>query len=202
MSPPRLGLSVRKHLHGSPLLTKGPRMQYGVTLLETLIALLPVILIASLCIELARAYQIRQLLTLSLQETARVAAVHQGAPQSWQPALRDALSKLFVPPGRFATPQARRDAAAQTFQKEFGLPLWQASRLASSPETIHLRLTYLYNPMQDWLRVMLKALSSTHSNLGRVRDNDGELEKRAWALGLIPIVIEYRVLNQRGLGPS
>lgn len=169
---------------------------------ETLLALLPVILIASLCIELARGYQIRQLLTLSLQETARVAAVHQGAPHIWQPALRDALTTLFVPAGRFHSPQARRDAARDEFAKRFGLPLWEVVRQPGPADIIHLKMTYLHAPMQDWLRTLLKALSGISSSLQKKQNPGQHLEQRAWALGLIPIVIEHRVLRQRSLGPS
>lgn len=176
------------------------RLQRGATFVETLIALLPVIFLGSLCIELARGYQVRQLLTLSLQDAARVAAVHQGAAHYWQPALRDSLTSLFAPAGRFGSPQARRDAVSQDFHKRFGLPLWRAVRIESEPDIIHLRLTYFYRPMQDWLRTALRVLSGRASESATARDAESLLMQAAWKKGLVPLVIEYRTLQHRSLG--
>lgn len=193
---------MHKAFQAGAVLVPQTSRQGGVTLVEMLMALLPVILIASLCIELARGYQIRQLLTLSLQDAARVAAVHQGNAHIWQPALRDALSPLFVPAGRFATPQARREATRQAFQEKFGLPLWQAVRLVSTQETIHLRLTYLHSPMQEWLRILLGTLFGLRADSERTQPRERILERSAWRLGLIPIVIEYKIFKHRSIDPA
>ncbi len=141
-----------------------------------MLALLPILLIGSLCIELARGYQTRHLLILSMQETARVAAVQHADPQRWQPALKHSLVRLFVPAGRFASPQARLEATRQAFQARFQLPLWRMQRISSTPDTIHLRLIYFYQPLQEWLRMLLQTF------------HIGEQ-------GLIPIVVDYRVLR-------
>jgi hypothetical protein len=173
--------------------------QTGTAIVEMLLVLLPVLLTGSLCLELARGYQVRHLLTLSLHQAARIAAVHHAAPHKWQPALEDSISLLFVPPGRYQSPQARRDAARQSHTRRFGLPLWQATQLASSHDTIHLRLTYLHSPMQEWLRRMLQALFNMIDRQERALEPQHTVEQRAWRQGLIPIVVEYRILRHRSL---
>lgn len=154
--------------------------QKGAALLECVMTLLPILLVGSLCLELARGYQVRHLLTLSLQEAARVAAVHHAEPQKWQPVLKRSLSRLFIPAGRFNNAHLRQEAAQQAFQARFKLPLWQAFQVASDSDTIHLRLIFLHRPMQEWIRILLQALRQ---------------EKH----GLIPIVVDYRVLRQHSL---
>jgi hypothetical protein len=160
--------------------TNRVKTQQGAAMLECVLVLFPILLVGSLCLELARGYQLRHLLILSLQEAARVAAVHHGEPQIWQPVLKRSLSRLFIPPGRFANAQMRQEAARQDFQSRFKVPLWQAFQVASGPETIHLRLIYLHRPMQEWLRILLQELGQ---------------EKH----GLIPIIVDYRVLRQHSL---
>jgi hypothetical protein len=159
-----------------PCCAKTAQRQSGAALVEAMLALLPILLIGSLCIELARGYQTRHLLILSMQETARVAAVQHADPQRWQPALKHSLARLFVPAGRFASPQARLEATRQAFQARFQLPLWRMQRISSTPDTIHLRLIYFYQPLQEWLRMLLQTF------------HIGEQ-------GLIPIVVDYRVLR-------
>jgi hypothetical protein len=176
------------------------RKQIGTVFAEMLLVLLPTLLASSICFELARGFQLRHQLTLSLQAAARVAAVHNGAPQAWQPALHEALSILFVPAGRYGSPQERRDASCQMFKQRFHLPCWHAVALASPHETIHLRLTYLHRPMQEWLRVVLQNVMRLSSKLGQAGANQRSLEQQAWRLGLIPMVVEYRVLRHRSIG--
>lgn len=171
--------------------------QRGAALAETLVVLLPILLLGSMCLELARGYQVRHLLILSLQHAARIAAVHQAAPHAWQPALREALSALFVPAGQYASPQARRDATCQAFKLAFSLPCWHAEALPSTPGTIHLRLTYLHSPMQEWLRVLLQKIVGLSARLEETAGLQRPLEREAWRLGLIPMVVEYRVLRHR-----
>jgi hypothetical protein len=174
--------------------------QLGTAFAETLLVLLPTLLASSVCFELARGFQLRHQLTLSLQAAARVAAVHHAAPQAWQPALHDALSILFVPAGLYASPQARRDASCQIFKQRFHLPCWHAVALDSTPETIHLRLTYLHRPMQEWLRVILQNMMRLGARLEQTGESKRSLEQQAWRLGLIPMVVEYRVLRHRSTG--
>jgi hypothetical protein len=173
--------------------------QHGAALAETLVALLPILLLGSVCVEFARGYQVRHLLILSLQEASRVAAVHHAAPHAWQPVLRDALSMLFVPAGHHASPHARRDATCLAFRQTFHLPCWHAVALTSTPETIHLRLTYLHRPMQEWLRVLLQNIASLSAGLEHTAGSQRALEQEAWRLGLIPIVVEYQVLKHRSI---
>ena len=155
--------------------------QQGAALLECVLALLPILLVGSVCLELARGYQLRQLLILALQDAARVAAVHHAEPQAWQPVLKRSLSRLFIPAGRFANAHMRQEAAWQDFQTRFKQPLWEAFQIASDPDTIHLRLIYLHRPMQEWIRILLQELRQ---------------EKH----GLIPIAVDYRVLRQHSHG--
>lgn len=179
------------------------RTQHGAALAETLLALLPVVLLGGLCIELARGYQVRQLLTLALQEAGRVAAVHQADPQHWQKALDTSLSRLFVPAGRYPNSHIRRDKERADFKIKFSLPLWQAIQLNSTPETIHLKLTYLHQPWQGWLRKAIRTmhLLPDHARNARVQDRGlpADLVRQAWRQGLIPIVLEHRVLRHRSL---
>lgn len=191
---------MRKHQFFSFFHTHKIHNQAGAALAETLLVLIPILLLGSLCLELARGYQVRHLLLLSLQEASRVAAVHHGAPHVWQPALRDSLSMLFIPAGRYTSPQARRDASCQAFQQRFHLPCWQALQLGSTPETIHLRLTYLHSPLQEWLRVVLQALAELNAKLGKTWGQKRSLEQQAWLKGLVPIVVEYQVLKHRSIG--
>jgi len=176
------------------------RKQIGTVFAETLLVLVPTLLLSSVCLELARGFQLRHQLTLSLQAAARVAAVHHAAPQAWQPALHDALSILFVPAGRYVSPQARRDASCQIFKQRFHLPCWYAVALTSTHETIHLRLTYLHRPMQEWLRVVLQNMMRLSTKLEQTGERQRSLEQQAWRLGLIPMVVEYRVLRHRSTG--
>lgn len=179
--------------------------QRGLALAETALALLPVLLTGSLCLELARGYQVRHLLGLALQETARVAAVHQGDPQYWHPTLRQALSRLYLPSGRFANAGLRLEHERLQFQQRYGRAMWHAERIGTglgakasgsanaNAETIHLRLTYLYRPMQSWLSLTIgKVYSATAPWEGSTERN-----RSAWRQGLIPIVIEVRTLKHR-----
>lgn len=188
---------MHKHFFIKLFRTAQIRKQRGAALAETLIALLPILLLGSLCIELARGYQVRHLLILSLQKAARVAAVHHAAPHAWQPVLHEALSTLYVPAGHYASPQARRDATCEAFKHAFRLPCWQAVVLPSSPETIHLRLIYLHSPMQVWLRVLLQKIVDLSARRKKTAVPQRSLEREARGLGLIPIVVEYRVFRQR-----
>jgi hypothetical protein len=176
------------------------RKQIGTAFAETLLVIIPILLTSSVCFELARGFQLRHQLTLSLQAAARVAAVHHAAPQAWQAALHDALSILFVPAGRFGSPQTRRDASCQLFKQRFHLPCWHAVALTSTHETVHLRLTYLHRPMQEWLRVVLQNVMRLNPRLGQANASHRSLEERAWRLGLIPMVVEYRVLRHHSTG--
>lgn len=186
-----------------------PYKQRGLALAETLLALLPVLLTGSLCLELARGYQVRHLLGLALQETARVAAVHQGDPRHWQPTLRQALSRLYLPSGRFANAGLRLEHERLQFQQRYGRAMWHAERIGTglgtrasaaananadaNAETIHLRLTYLYRPMQSWLSLTIgKVYSATAPWAGSTERN-----RSAWRQGLVPIVIEVRTLKHR-----
>lgn len=187
-----------KSLKGNFLRTQG-----GATILETLLALLPIILLGSLCIELARGYQVRHLLTLALHEAGRVAAVHQADPGTWQKALDQSLSRLFLPAGRFQTMHIRRDYERAQFKIKFSLPLWQAVELRSTPETIHLQLTYLHRPGQDWLQGILRTLHRhfAYPQSQGIQDLGPQqlLARQAWHQGFVPIVVEHRVLRHRSL---
>jgi hypothetical protein len=154
--------------------------QQGAAILECVLAFLPILLVGSVCLELARGYQVRHLLILSLQEAARVAAVHHADPLEWQPVLKRSLSRLFIPAGRFAHAQKRQEASRRDFESRFKVPLWQAFQVESDSDTIHLRLIYRHRPMQEWIRILLQKLPQ---------------EKH----GLIPIIVDYRVLRQHSL---
>ncbi|MDO9024970.1 hypothetical protein [Zwartia sp.] len=166
--------------------------------MESLLALLPVLLIGSLGIELARGYQVRHLLTLALHETARVAAVHHGNPKHWQPQLNHSLSRLYLPPGRFTSAVHRMEAERHQFRQRYGQPMWKTEQIGTEAHTIHLRLTYLYRPLQPWLRAMLgKLFDAVPAWSGA-----SAYSQAAWRQGLIPIVVEYQVLRHRSTTPT
>lgn len=179
-----------------------PRQQ-GTGLVEAILLIIPVLLLGTLGVELARGYQVKQLMLLALQEAGRVAAVHQGNHAAWQPTLTRGLSRIYIPAGRYANPQARLKAERERFQQKFSLPLWQATVTSPSRDTLHLKLTYLHAPMQDWLRTTLGLIvrASRRWQTGAAgKPNDFAL--RAWRQGLIPIVVEYKTLKHRSLSPS
>lgn len=167
--------------------------QRGAAFAESLLALMPVLFVGSLGIELARGYQVRHLLTLSLHEAARVAAVRHGDPKYWQPQLDQSITRLFLPPGRFASAALRMEFERQHFQQRFRQPMWHTEIVSAEADTIHLKLTYLYRPLQVWLSVILGKIYSAQTTW----TSKSAESQTAWRQGLIPIVVEYRVIRHR-----
>ena len=171
------------------------RRQNGAAMAETMLSLLPVLLVGSLAVEIARGYQTRHLLTLALHETARIAAVRHGNPKYWQPALQQALTRLFLPPGRFNNALERQEHERRRFQKKYGQPMWHAEITSTRMDTLHLKMTYLYQPTQPWLSWTLGKLH-TATQIWTAADTPNQ---HAWRQGLIPIFVEYRVIRHRSI---
>jgi len=189
-------LQISKRQKSDDMSDDLPRQQ-GTAFAESLLALIPVLFVGSLGIELAHGYQVRHLLTLALHETARVAAVHHGNPKLWEPQLEQSLTRLYLPPGRFSSAAHRMEAERHHFRQRYGLPLWHTERIGAGVDTIHLKLTYLYRPMQAWLSVILRKLHVA----APVWAGSSPRSQSAWRQGLIPIVVEYRVLRHRSTSP-
>ena len=183
--------------------------QGGATLIETTFSLLVVLFFAGLCLELMQAHQTRHLISLALQEAARVAAVTRANPEHWRPVLIRGLRLTY-------TSTAAQYQHARLTQRH-GLAPYSVEVLPHAPArqrqghdalldtphpgqptdaVLHLRLTYLYVPKQPWLKAAIKALGelSAAPQGGHIR-----LLKAARASGLIPIVVEYKVLMHTDL---
>ena len=183
--------------------------QGGTALIETTLGLLVVLFFAGLCLELMQTHQTRHLISLALQEAARVAAVTRANPEHWRPVLIRGLRPTYA------------SAAAQSQHAQITelhglapysveiLPharAWQIqghSALLKPPQpgqptdaVLHLRLTYLYVPKQPWLRTVLKVMGELSAT---PRGGHTRLLKTARASGLIPIVVEYKVLMHSDL---
>jgi hypothetical protein len=183
--------------------------QGGTALIEATLGLLATLFLAGLCIEFAQAHQTRHLLSLALQEAARVAAVTHANPAKWRPALTQGLRATYAS-------EAAQHQHGQSTGRAGLLPYYidilaparartaQNRAFAIKPrhsgqptqEVLHLRLTYLYVPKQPWLSSAIRSMSQI--------GNPAKAEYRAMhaqarRAGLIPIVTEYKVLMQSDL---
>jgi hypothetical protein len=178
--------------------------QGGATLIETTLGLLVVLFFAGLCLELMQAHQTRHLITLALQEAARVAAVTRANPEYWRPVLTRGLRPTYA--SKAAQHQHARltqlhglapysvevlpHARARQSQ-DHGAVLNPPHPGQPTDAVLHLRLTYLYVPKQPWLRAAIKAMGELST---APQGEHTRLLKSARVSGLIPIVVEYKVL--------
>ena len=183
--------------------------QGGTALIETTLGLLAVLFFAGLCLELTQTHQTRYLISLALQEAARVAAVTHANPGHWRPVLIRGLRLTY------ASIAAQRQHARLTqahgldpyyvevldparVRQSQGKDVPFKPRRSGQPseEVLHLRLSYLYVPKQPWLRTVIKVISELSATQ---QESHARLLKAARDSGLIPIVVEYKVLMHSDL---
>ncbi len=185
------------------------RSQRGNVLSEATLGLLAVLFLAGLCIEFAQAHQTRHLISLALQEAARVAAVTHANPAKWRPALIQGLRATYASKAAqhrhgkstqraglapyyvdIVAPDRARAAQNKVF-------IVKPRHSGQPPDDIlHLRLTYLYVPKQPWLSSVIRSLSRLGS---KARAGHQQVLAQARRAGFIPLVAEYKVLMQSDL---
>jgi len=94
-------------------------------MVEFVLVALPLLLVGLVIVEIAYSMMARQILRLALHEAARAGAVQHGEPQVMAAALTAALAPLYVPTGRYGSPQARLQASQARSQRDAGLALWR-----------------------------------------------------------------------------
>jgi Tfp pilus assembly protein PilV len=138
--------------------------QRGASALEASLAMVPVLLVCLLGVELVHVHQVKQLASLALQEAGRVASVTGANHTQVNRAFAQALAPRFATAGRAANAADRQDATLVRYRNTYALPLWQLKLtdmkgLSAQPEAfqaVRLDLIYLHEPLQPWLRHILK----------------------------------------------
>lgn len=138
--------------------------QRGASALEASLAVAPVLLVCLLGVELVHAHQVKQLTSLALQEAGRVASVTGANHNQVNRAFAQALAPRFATASRVAGAAERQDATLARYRRAYALPLWQlkftdVKGLSTEPHTfqaVQLDLIYLHEPLQPWLRHILK----------------------------------------------
>ena len=138
--------------------------QQGASALEASVAVVPVLLVCLLGIELVHAHQVKQLASLALLEAGRVASVTGADHKQVNRAFARALAPRFAPDGQAAHASKRQDATLARYRHTYALPLWQlkvtdVQGLSAQPHVfraVQLDLIYLHEPLQSWLRQILK----------------------------------------------
>jgi hypothetical protein len=151
--------------------------QRGASALEASLAVVPVLLVCLLGIELVHAHQVKQLASLALQEAGRVASVTGANQNQVNRAFAQALAPRFATAGRAVNASDRQNATLARYRSTYALPLWQLKLtelkgLRTQPNAfraVQLDLIYLHEPLQPWLRHILKKsahwLSASRSGL-------------------------------------
>ena len=138
--------------------------QRGASALEASLAVVPVLLVCLLGVELVHAHQVKQLASLALQEAGRVASVTGANHNQVNQAFAQALAPRFATAGRAANASVRQAATLARYRRVYALPLWQlkltdVKGLSAQPhafQAVQLDLIYLHEPLQPWLRHILK----------------------------------------------
>ncbi len=138
--------------------------QRGASALEASVAVVPVLLVCLLGIELVHAHQVKLLASLALHEAGRVASVTGADHNQVNRAFARALAPRFAPTDLGAHASKRQDATLARYRHTYALPLWQLEvtdvrGLSAQPHAfraVQLDLIYLHEPLQAWLRQMLK----------------------------------------------
>jgi hypothetical protein len=185
------------------------RSQRGTALIEATLGLLTVLFLAGLCIEFAQAHQTRHLISLALQEAARVAAVTHANPAKWRPALTQGLRATYASKAaQHQHGQLTQRAGLAPYSVDILAPERASTaqnkvfrvkpRHSGHPpdDVLHLRLTYLYVPKQPWLSSAIRTMSRLGSN---AKAGYQQVPARARQAGFIPLVAEYKVLMQSDL---
>jgi hypothetical protein len=99
-----------------------------------------------------------------------------------------ALLPRFAPAGKHLSTAQRRDATLARYRSIYGLPLWQIEATQFKPRRLQLDLIYLHEPMQPWLRQLLK--------IGSVSQDSSKNERvsQAHRHGLIAIRLTHQVV--------
>ena len=183
--------------------------QRGTALIEATLGLLAVLFLAGLCIEFAQAHQTRHLISLALQEAARIAAVTHANPAKWRPALIQGLRATYIS-------KAAQHQHGQSTQRAGLAPYYidilgpgsaraaQNKVFTAKPrhsgqptrDVLHLRLTYFYVPKQPWLGSAIRSASQLGA---QAKAEPQDLRAQARRAGFIPLVTEYKVLMQSDL---
>jgi|GEM_PF-715256 hypothetical protein len=138
--------------------------QRGASALEASLAVVPVLLVCLLGVELVHAHQVKQLASLALQEAGRVASIKGAHHNQVNQAFAQALAPRFATIGRAANASDRQDATLARYRRTYALPLWQlkltdVKGLSAQPHAfraVQLDLIYLHEPLQPWLRHVLR----------------------------------------------
>jgi hypothetical protein len=183
--------------------------QEGTALIETTLGLLVVLFFVGLCLELMQTHQTRHLISLALQEAARVAAVTRANPTHWRPVLIQGLRPTYASVAaqsqhaRITGLHGLAPYSVEVLPHARARQIQGHGSLVKPPQprqptdaVLHLRLTYLYVPKQPWLRAAIKVMSALSA---APRGGHMRLLKTARSSGLIPIVVEYKVLMHSDL---
>ncbi len=162
--------------------------QDGTSTLEASLFLIPVLFVCLLGIELVQVHQIKQLAALALHEAGRAASVNTGNSNAINKRFAQALLPRFAPAGRHLSTAQRRDATLARYRSLYKLPLWQIQATEFKPQRLRLDLIYLHEPMQPWLRQLLKISSVSQDS------TQNNLVTQARRHGLIAIRLTHQVV--------
>ena len=176
--------------------------QQGTSAVEASFAVVPVLLVCLLGIELVHAHQIKQLASLALHEAGRVASVAGADHKQVNRAFGQALAPRFAPASQVANTSERQDATLARYRQTYALPLWQLEvtdvrGLSAQPHAfraVQLDLIYLHEPLQSWLRQLLKQSARWQSA------NPNGLISRAQGQGLVAMRLSRKaVIHSNGV---
>jgi hypothetical protein len=176
--------------------------QRGASALEASVAVVPVLLVCLLGLELVHAHQVKQLASLALHEASRVASVTGADHKQVNRAFAQALAPRFAPASQVANASERQGATLARYRRLYALPLWQLEitdvrGLSSQPHAfraVQLDLIYLHEPLQSWLRQLLKQSARWQSS------NPNGLISRAQQQGLVAMRLSRKaVLHSSGV---
>lgn len=176
--------------------------QQGASALEASFAVVPVLLVCLLGLELVHAHQVKQLASLALHEAGRLASVTGADHKQVNRAFARALAPRFAPNGQTAHASERQDATLARYRHTYALPLWQlvvtdVRGLSPQPHAfraVQLDLIYLHEPLQTWLRQLLKQ-SARWQNA-----NPNGLISRAQQQGLVAMRLSRKaVIHSNGV---
>ena len=108
-------------------------LQNGAAIIESCLVFIPLLLIATLTLELIHSQNVRHIAQLALYEAARAGSVAGAHPEKINGAFSEAILPLFVPLGTHSTPALKREALDHTIKQETGLSLWHISTLNPDP---------------------------------------------------------------------
>lgn len=164
--------------------------QCGASALEASVAVVPVLLVCLLGLELVHAHQVKQLASLALHEAGREASVSGAEHKRVNQAFARAFAPRFAPAGQAGNASQRQDATIGRYQRLYALPLWQLELTdikswGTQPHifrAVELELLYLHEPLQPWLRKVLKQsvrwLSASPSGLTAKAQQQGLIAMR------------------------